>query len=249
MPMLMLAYLSTGVSCALVAVGTWIFVDTRASRGELAARSMTVRGDLAHPRLSSRLCRALAGRFERSRLGAMLETEISTAGFAWRPFEVSCVAAGAMVGTFVVARAVFGYAMGATAALTVLWAGRMWLRSRRAKRSEVFIAQLPELAALLSSASRAGLSLRAAIEHAEAELEDPAAAELARTAELLRLGQSIEDALEDLSARLRSRELAVLVSTLLIQHGVGGRLASSLAEMASVLEDRKELRRELSTVT
>ena len=123
-----------------------------------------------------------------------------------------------------------------------------FLRRQEARRREEFIGQLPELARVLSNASAAGLVMRTAIEMAAEELDDPASTELRRTADALRLGQSTEQALHELGERLPSRELAVLVSTLIVSARSGGSLVTALRSIASTLEERKEIRREVKTI-
>jgi tight adherence protein B len=137
---------------------------------------------------------------------------------------------------------------GIAAAIGVGFIFFAFLRRREERRREEFIAQLPELARVLSNATSAGLVLRTAIEMAADELADPASTELGRTADALKLGQPLEQALQDLSTRLPSRELSVLVSTLVVSARSGGSLVTALRSIASTLEDRKEIRREVKTI-
>jgi tight adherence protein B len=123
-----------------------------------------------------------------------------------------------------------------------------WVEYQREKRRERFIAQLPEVARLLSNASSAGLAVRRSIEMAAAELDEPAATEMSLIAEELRLGQNVEQALRHLEERMPSREVGVLISTLVIQQRAGGDLVHALQELASALDARRDLIREVRTV-
>ena len=76
----------------------------------------------------------------------------------------------------------------------------------------------------------------------------PAAPSCARVVDEMRLGQSIEDALEALRDRLPSREVAVLMTTIVIQQRAGGDTVRALGELAATLEARKDLRREITTL-
>jgi tight adherence protein B len=128
------------------------------------------------------------------------------------------------------------------------WLGtNRWLEGRRQKRLEAFVGQLPDVARVLSNAASAGLALRSAIGMAARELNDPAGTELRTVADQLGLGRSLDQALEELAERLPSRELSVLVQTLVIQSRAGGALVSALLNIATTLEQRKELRREVRT--
>jgi tight adherence protein B len=77
---------------------------------------------------------------------------------------------------------------------------------------------------------------------------EPSASIMHRVVEELRLGQSVEAALENLQDRLPSREVKVLVSTLVIQQRAGGDTVRALRDMAGTLEARKDLRREVRTI-
>ena len=110
------------------------------------------------------------------------------------------------------------------------------------------MAQLPDVARMLSNGASAGLSMPQAVRMASRELADPGGAELRRVVDEMRLGQSIDDALEALRARLPSREVAVLLTTIVIQQRAGGDTVRALGELASTLDARKDLRREITTL-
>ncbi|GAA2075532.1 type II secretion system F family protein [Actinomadura alba] len=184
----------------------------------------------------------------RQPLGRQLSRRITAAGLRTRPslFLVTIVGGGLVV--IVVVSQIVSLFLGVLAALGVGGAGLAYLRKQEGRRREEFIDQLPELARVLSNATAAGLSVRTALEMAADELDEPARTELARTAEALRIGQSFEDAMTDLQKRLPSRELAVLVSTLVVSARAGGSLITALRNISTTLEQRKETRREVKTI-
>jgi tight adherence protein B len=67
-------------------------------------------------------------------------------------------------------------------------------------------------------------------------------------AHALAIGESLERALEGLEERLPAREVAVLVSTLIVSSRAGGSLITSLRNIADTLEERKQTRREVQTL-
>jgi tight adherence protein B len=127
-------------------------------------------------------------------------------------------------------------------------AARAFIERRRGNRRDLFVAQLPEIARMLSNGTAAGLSMPQAVRMASRELADPAGAELRRVVEETKVGRPVEDALEALRERLPSREVAVLMSTVAIQQRAGGDTVRALGELAATLESRKELRREIVTL-
>jgi len=63
-----------------------------------------------------------------------------------------------------------------------------------------------------------------------------------------RLGMPLEASLERLRDRLPSREVAVLMTTLIIQQRAGGDTVRALSELGQTLEARKDLLREIRTM-
>ncbi|HEY7486992.1 MAG TPA: type II secretion system F family protein [Streptosporangiaceae bacterium] len=213
-------------------------------RRRLAARSAL---DDAERRANSLLSR-LDVRLRRTEVGRAVAHRIAASGLHVRTstflLVMSTVGVLAVIGVGTYLAPLFGVG----AAFLVGLAFFSYLRRREDRRKEAFIAQLPELARVLSNATSAGLALRTAVEMGAAELEEPARSELRRTADALRLGQPFDEALDDLGRRLPSRELSVLISTLIVASRSGGSLVTALRTISSTLEDRKEIRREVKTI-
>ena len=108
--------------------------------------------------------------------------------------------------------------------------------------------QLPDLARMLSNGTQAGLSIPGAVQMAARELDDPAGAEMAAVVQEMRIGQPLDRALERLQERLPSREVAVLMTTIIIQQRAGGDTVRALQELGGTLEARKDLIREIRTL-
>src|SRR6185436_11464588 len=124
---------------------------------------------------------------------------------------------------------------------------RWYLHHGRERRRERFVGQLPELARVLANATNAGLSLATSLAIAGDELDEPAHSELKRVSTSITFGSDLASALDELGERVGSREVAVLVSTLVVASRSGGSLVSSLRDIADTLEVRKETRREIRT--
>ena len=82
------------------------------------------------------------------------------------------------------------------------------------------------------TAPRRGSRSRRRSRMAGRELADPGGAELQRVVDELRLGQSLDAALGHLQDRLPSREVAVLMTTIVIQQRAGGDTVRALSELA-----------------
>jgi tight adherence protein B len=224
--------------------GVWDLLAAGASRAHLRERTT---GQRPRPRLL-RLDDRLGQAFERTRLGHRLQVRLEGAALPVSALHAALLAAlGAFV-AYLVASLVVGTAASIVAGGLVLVGLSMWLEHKRDARRDAFMAQLPDLARILSNGAAAGLSMVSAYGVAVQELDDPARTELQIALEEIRIGQPFERAMESLGERMPSRELSVLVSTLAIQQRSGGDLVRALSDMAATLEARRETQREVKTL-
>lgn len=185
--------------------------------------------------------------FDRSRFGRYLVRELAQAGISTPPLVVFLAVVGASIIVPVVFWNLLAPAFGVVA-LASGWLGlRFWLNNVRTRRREAFIQQVPELARVLANATNAGLSIRTAWITAEAELSEPAKSEIARINSAVRFGASLDDAMIEILDRLPSREVRVLMSTLVVASRSGGSLVKALRDISLTLDDRKEVRRDIRT--
>lgn len=237
----------TLLGCVLAVVGVHVYSSGQAQRQALLER-MTQTGQLAIEGGRRRRFSAVDRRLRRTRLGKRIERQISATGLDLTPGEYFVYVVGALLALYFIAGSVFAPFFGIIAAVIGVWGANGFLNWQRQKRTEAFINQLPELTRVLANATQAGLALRTAISMAVDELDDPAREELRRVADQLTMGRSLDDALNDLVERLPSRELTVLVSTLILSNRAGGTIVSSLRNLTQTLEERKETRREVTTL-
>jgi len=222
--------------------GFWLLITSAVRRGQLVQRG----GAEIHRR--RRFHEVLDARLARSERGVGLAGKLRSAGTELTPARFLMLAVAASVGTFVVASLVFPALLAVVAAALAFWGCFAWLRMRLERRNEQFIAQLPEVARLLSNGASAGLSMPAAIELCVREIESPARDELQTVNDQLGLGRSLADSLLSLQKRLPSREVAVLMTTLIIQQRAGGDVVRALQDLSVTLDQRRETLREVRTL-
>ncbi|MER7035727.1 type II secretion system F family protein, partial [Streptomyces albidoflavus] len=179
--------------------------------------------------------------------GRRIELKLAATGLDVTPGEYVLYVLGTVVALWLIAASVLAAFFGPLAGLAGIWGANTFLNWHRTRRTEAFISQLPEVSRVLANATQAGLSLRTSIAMAADELEAPAGDELRVVADQLAVGRTLDDALDELAARLPSRELVVLVSTLILSNRAGGQVVSSLRNLTITLEERKETRREVRT--
>ncbi len=232
-------------ACVLAVWGVRVWASGAAQRHALVER-LTADGAGAGPGRHDRLS-GLDRRLRRTRTGRALERRLTVSGLPVTVGQSAVALLAAVVLAWLTAGALLAPFFGPVAALVVLWGAFAFLTWRRQKRIERFIGQLPDLARLLANSAAAGLALRTSLGLAADELDAPAGEELTRVADSLAVGRSLDEALGDLKERLPSRELAVLVTTLVLSSKAGGALVDSLRNLTETLEDRKETRREVRT--
>ncbi|GGS78835.1 type II secretion system F family protein [Streptomyces cinerochromogenes] len=243
-----LVRLTTGVTlltCVLAVAGVHAYASGRARRAALVDRLAHTGPPPATGR--TRRFRDLDRRLRRTRLGRWLERRLAATGLDVTPGEFFAAVLAAVAALWLIGQATLAPFFGPLAGLLGVGAAVQFLNWQRQKRIERFINQLPELARILANATQAGLALRTAIGMAAEELEAPAGEELAKVADQLSIGHSLEDALGELAGRLPSRELVVLVTTLVLSNRAGGQVVSALRNLTETLEERKETRREIRT--
>ncbi|MER5441750.1 type II secretion system F family protein [Streptomyces sp. NPDC002790] len=248
----LLALAATVLACVVAIAGVHVLASGRARRQDLADRldAYSAGGDPAAGAGGGRARRftAIDRRLRRTRLGRSVHLRLSATGLAVTAGEFTVYVAVVAVALWLLAASTLAPFFGPIAALVAIYSALIFLNWQRQKRIEAFINQLPDVARLLANATAAGLALRTSLAMAAEELEAPAGEELSRVADQLALGRSVDDALDELATRLPSRELIVLVTTLVLSNKAGGTVVSSLRNLTKTLEDRKETRREIRTM-
>ncbi|MFE5858068.1 MULTISPECIES: type II secretion system F family protein [unclassified Streptomyces] len=245
-----LPLLTTGVALlagVLGVIGVHAYSSGRAQQQALVERMTQTGGALGRSGRKRRF-----GGFDRrlrtTGLGRRIERKIAATGLDLTTGEYMVYVIAVLLAVYFVIGAILAPFFGLIAAVASIWGANAFLNWQRTKRTEAFIGQLPEFTRVLANATQAGLALRTALAMAAEELDEPAGHELGIVADQLAVGQSLDDALGELADRLPSRELMVLVTTLILANRAGGQVVTSLRNLTESLEERKETRREVTTV-
>lgn len=255
----MLPFLIAGLaagSVLLVAVGIARTGsgDTVSSRLERYASGVAV--DVSDEDRESGVSRLLNRAIERQDLATRLSTDLARADLTLKPAEFvsAWIAAPIVLAASVFLLGTFLPILQSLPALAVAFGvgaylPRLYLKRRAGKRLADFNAQLPDTITLLANSLRAGSSFLQGIDLVKREAGGPMAQEFDRVVREMNLGQSLENALNNLVRRVASEDLELVVTAIAIQTQVGGNLANVLDAIAFTIRERMRIKGEINTLT
>ena len=121
-----------------------------------------------------------------------------------------------------------------------------WLDSRRRAK---FNEQLPEALATMSNALRAGFSISQAFDSVVEQGMKPMSEEFQILQQQLRIGMSFEDALESMSQRVGSEDLALVTTAILVSRKTGGNVTEIFDRISETIRGRMRIERKVRTLT
>ena len=188
---------------------------------------------------------ATAGGFG-GRLEAMLEqAELPMKAGEFAAFTVLCAVAGGVLGALLLTNIIFVLLVAAVASLIPY----VWLLRARGKRQKTMAEQLPDVLSILASSLRAGHSFLQALDQVAGEIKDPSAGEFHRVVSEIRLGRSIDDAMNEMAERVGSEDMRWAVMAVNIQRQVGGNLAEVLDIVANTVRERAYVQRQVRVLS
>lgn len=110
------------------------------------------------------------------------------------------------------------------------------------KRVNEFTNKFPDAIELLVRGLRSGLPVTETLGIVSSEVPGPVGAEFKLVTERIRIGKTMEDALQDTADRINTPEFQFFVITLAIQRETGGNLAETLSNLANVLRMRAQMK-------
>ena len=110
------------------------------------------------------------------------------------------------------------------------------------KRSNQFTTKFPDAIDLLVRGLRSGLPVTETLGIVSSEVPGPVGEEFKMVTERIRIGKSMEEALQDTADRLNTAEFSFFCITLAIQRETGGNLAETLSNLADVLRKRAQMK-------
>ncbi len=123
------------------------------------------------------------------------------------------------------------------------------LKTAKIKRLSKFNDQIGDALVIMANSLRSGFSFLQSLDMVCKEMPAPLAREFGITLQEMNLGTSTEEALSNMSFRVQSEDLELVVTAVLIQRQVGGNLSEVLDGIASTIRERVRIKGEINTLT
>jgi len=117
------------------------------------------------------------------------------------------------------------------------------------RRIAKFINKFPDAIELLVRGLRSGLPISETMGVVGAEVPDPVGAEFRGVADRMRIGRTMDQALQETADKLNTPEFQFFCITLAIQRETGGNLAETLGNLADVLRKRMQMKLKISAMS
>lgn len=248
----MLGYIGLFVGALLVYEGTWQFI-TRADV-QAAARNrrmkMIARGASNEDVLKVMNTSGEIWWLRGIPLLNNLPRDLRQAGITTKPLSIVSICVGGAVLTVLTVSYALPPSFAGMIAIS-LWIAfpLALLQYARKGRVDAFSRQLPEALDLMGRGLRVGHPLNVTIDSVAKEMGDPIASEFGVIVDQVTFGDTLVDAVFDLSKRMPTEDVEYLASAIAIQSGTGGDLARVLSVLSTVIRGRNALRRKVKAIS
>ena len=117
------------------------------------------------------------------------------------------------------------------------------------KHCDRVVEQLMEALTIMCNSLRVGLSLGQAMDRVVKGYPGPLAKEFGLILNKMKLGQSMEESLEEMSKRIQRPDIDMLVSTVNILKETGGNLAETFYIMSETLREGQKMKKKIKALT
>ncbi|WP_340312969.1 type II secretion system F family protein [Rhizorhabdus argentea] len=126
---------------------------------------------------------------------------------------------------------------------------KFWLNMLGKRRLAQFVARFPDAIELLVRGLRAGLPIAETMGAVATEIEGPVGSEFQAVSDRMKIGRTLEAALQETADRLGTSEFQFFVITLAIQRETGGNLAETLSNLSEVLRKRMQMKLKIAAMS
>lgn len=126
---------------------------------------------------------------------------------------------------------------------------KIFFRKLWERHCDTVVSQMVEVLTLMCNSLKVGLSLGQAMERVLKGYPGALAREFGLVLNKMRLGQNLEEALEEMAERIQRDDVNMLVSTVNILKETGGNLAETFFVMAETLRERQKMEKKIKALT
>ncbi|MBS4021932.1 MAG: type II secretion system F family protein [Dethiobacter sp.] len=178
------------------------------------------------------------------------EQDLMQTDILLRPEELIIIQAAAVVVPAIIALGVLenmslAIILSAAGAITPT----LYLRLAKVRRQKKFNDQLGDAVGIMSNSLRAGFSFLQTLDSLHKETTPPLSVEFGRALREMKLGTPTEEALQNMSKRVKSDDFDLIIVAVNIQRQVGGNLAEILDNIAFTIKERLRIKGEIKTLT
>ncbi len=148
--------------------------------------------------------------------------------------------------TFIISANLWLAVMAFVLTLVLPW---IYISIKKNKRLQCFEMQLADALVIMANALRAGFGFQQAMGTVVKEMPPPIATEFGWCLREMNLGFNQEEALMNMSARVNSEELDMVITGIIIQKQIGGNLAQILDNIGDTMRDRARIKKQVRTLT
>lgn len=184
------------------------------------------------------------------KFGSVLYRELQAADIKMRPEEfitiwiIASLVPAALVALFL-GNTVVSIALAVAGIVVPL----VIIKSKQKSRVKKFDEQLSDALMICCSCLRSGLSFTQAMETISKDMDAPISTEFETCLKEVSMGASMDDALDNMGKRIKSKHLALMISAVLVQRQTGGNLSQILETLSDTIRDRMKLKKQLKTAT
>ncbi len=204
-------------------------------------------------RKSSLVNRAMNGGKQSVKRKKLMETifnELILADIMMKPEEFCLIW---IVMTFVPAGLAALFQLGMMPSVTLAVIGAVlpiiFVKIKKGKRIKAFEAQLGDTLIMMCNGLRSGFSFQQAMENVANDMPAPIGMEFGRVCNEIRYGATLDEALNNMADRVKSPDLMLVVSAVLIQRTTGGNLSEILSTISNTIRERIKIKGEISSIT
>ena len=118
-----------------------------------------------------------------------------------------------------------------------------------AKRRKKFDSQLIDILMMINSCLKGGLTLIQSFEVVMEEMSPPASEEFGLVVREVKIGVSFEEALLNLNKRMKSEDMELAISAIIVARETGGNLPQIFSRLINVIRDRIQVKEMAQTLT